>query len=117
MKPNMKAINFVNPGALENVDKDNKVAELYEMITANQGIATALPDIVDRLDSLQSLHNQALQFSKTLTQLDSVQEKLELSLAGNQKMLEETQSKFSTNLDTIRKNFDSIDQRLTKLKQ
>ena len=36
-----------------------KVAELYDMVTANQAVATALPDVVDRLDSLQALHEQA----------------------------------------------------------
>ncbi len=103
--------------AAEDAEKSNKIAELYEMVTANQGVASALPEIVDRLDSLQSLHNHALQFSKTLTQLDTVQEKLELSLAGNQKLLEETQKKFTDNLDTVKKNFDSIDQRLNKLQK
>ena len=94
-----------------------KIAELYDMVTANQAVATALPDVVDRLDSLQALHEQALQFSKTLVQLDSLQQKLESNLSTNQKTLEETKTKFSENLGTIQKNFDTIDQRLTKLKK
>jgi len=103
--------------ALEDSEKNNKVAELYDMVTANQAVASALPDVVDRLDSLQALHDQALQFSKTLVQLDSLQQKLESNLSTNQKTLEETKTKFSENLGTIQKNFDSIDQRLTKLKK
>jgi len=103
--------------ALEDSEKNNKVAELYDMVTANQAIATALPDVVDRLDSLQALHEQAMQFSKTLVQLDSLQQKLESNLSTNQKTLEETKAKFSENLGTIQKNFDTIDQRLTKLKK
>jgi dynactin-2 len=103
--------------AIEDTEKANKIAELYEMVSANQGMATALPEVVDRLDSLQALHEQALQFSKTLTQLDSVQQKLELNLSGNKKILDDTKSKFSENLETIQKNFDSLDQRLAKLKK
>jgi len=103
--------------ALEDSEKNNKVAELYDMVTANQAVASALPDVVDRLDSLQALHDQALQFSKTLVQLDSLQQKLESNLSTNQKTLEETKTKFSENLGTIQKNFDTIDQRLTKLKK
>merc|ERR1719195_672530 len=95
--------------ALEDSEKNNKVAELYDMVTANQAVASALPDVVDRLDSLQALHDQALQFSKTLVQLDSLQQKLESNLSTNQKTLEETKTKFSENLGTIQKNFDSID--------
>ena len=93
-----------------------KVAELYDMVTANQAVATALPDVVDRLDSLQALHEQALQFSKTLVQLDSLQQKLESNMSTNQKTLEETKTKFSENLGTIQKNFDTIDQRLTNVR-
>jgi len=103
--------------ALEDSEKNNKVAELYDMVTANQAVASALPDVVDRLDSLQALHDQALQFSKTLVQLDSLQQKLESNLSTNQKTLEETKTKFSENLGTIQQNFDTIDQRLTKLKK
>ena len=93
------------------------VVELYEMVTANQSVALALPEVVDRLDSLQALHEQSLQFSKTLLQLDSLQQKLQTNLSTNEKVLQETQGKFSENLETIQKNFDAIDQRLNKLKK
>ena len=103
--------------ALEDTEKNNKIAELYEMMIANQAIATALPDVVERLDSLQSLHQQAMQFSKTLVQLDSLQQKIETNLSTNQKTLEETKRQFAQNLETIQKNFDNIDQRMNKLKK
>ena len=93
------------------------VVELYEMVTANQSVALALPEVVDRLDSLQALHEQSLQFSKTLLQLDSLQQKLQTNLSTNEKVLQETQGKFSENLETIQKNFDAMDQRLNKLKK
>lgn len=103
--------------ALEDSEKNNKIAELYEMVTANQNVASALPEVVDRLDSLQSLHEQAMQFNKTLVQLDSLQQKLESSLSNNQKTLDETKSKFAENLQTIQKNFDNFDSRISKLKK
>ena len=87
------------------------------MVTANQSVASALPEVVDRLDSLQALHEQSLQFSKTLLQLDNLQQKLGNSLSNNEKLLQETQAKFSHNLETIQKNFDAMDQRLNKLKK
>ena len=87
------------------------------MVTANQSVASALPEVVDRLDSLQALHEQSLQFSKTLLQLDNLQQKLQNSLQNNEKVLEDTQAKFSHNLETIQKNFDAMDQRLNKLKK
>ena len=61
--------------------------------------------------------NQVMQFSKTLLQLDSLQQKLQTNLSTNEKVLQETQGKFSENLETIQKNFDAMDQRLNKLKK
>lgn len=87
------------------------------MMSANQGIASALPEVVDRLDSLQALHEQALQFSKTLVQLDSLQQKLESNLSNNHQVLAETKEKFADNLEMIQKNFDNIDQRMSKLQK
>merc|ERR1712020_83666 len=50
--------------ALEDAEKNNKIAELYDMVSANQPMAAALPDVVERLESLQALHDQALNFNK-----------------------------------------------------
>jgi len=103
--------------AIEESEKNNKIAELFEMVSANQAIASALPEVVDRLDSLQALHEQAMQFSKTMVQLDTLQQKLESNLSNNQKILQETKAKFADNLSTIQQNFDNMDQRLAKLKK
>ena len=115
----LQKLNTINEKktGLEDTEKNNKIAELYEMVTANQSVALALPEVVDRLDSLQALHEQSLQFSKTLLQLDNLQQKLQSNLSTNEKILQETQTKFSQNLDTIQKNFDAMDQRVNKLKK
>ena len=42
---------------------------------------------------------------------------LKSNLAGNQKALEDTKVKFTENIQTIQKNFDLMDQRLSKLKK
>ncbi|CAB4061437.1 DCTN2 [Lepeophtheirus salmonis] len=101
--------------AIENVEKMSKISELYDLVQKNQSIATSLPGIVDRLEALESLHNEALQFNKALSQLDAVQEKLVASLGNNKKLLEETQSKINNNMGTIQSNFTSVEQRLEKL--
>ena len=72
-------------------------------------------NIVFRLDALQSLHDSALQFTKAISQLDNVQQKLESNLSGNGTMLKETQTKFQENLSSIQNNFDNLDQRMNVL--
>ena len=66
--------------------------------------------------NLDGLSVSASQFSKALTQLDTVQQKLDSSLGSNQKILVETQTKFSENLSNIQKNFENIEERLSALK-
>jgi len=101
---------------IEDSEKQSKISELYDLCMKTEANAVVLPEIVDRLDSLQTLHEQASQFSKAVTQLDTVQQKLESNLANNQKILHQTQSKFADNLSNIQKNFDNIEQRLNALK-
>ena len=43
--------------------------------------------------------------------------KMELILSGNQKTLEDTKVKFAENIQTIQKNFNLMDQWLSKLKK
>nr|ACO11597.1 Dynactin subunit 2 [Caligus rogercresseyi] len=101
--------------AIENVEKMSKISELYDIVQKNQSVATSLPEIVDRLENLEELHSEALQFSQALSQLDNVQEKLVASLGNNQKLLEETKSKIDSNLSTIQTNFSTVEKRLEKL--
>lgn len=101
---------------VEDAEKQNKISELYDICSKTEANSVALPELVDRLDSLQLLHEKALGFSKAMTQLDSVQQKLDDNLASNQKLLKETQSKFSENLSNIQNNFNHIENRLSALK-
>jgi len=101
---------------VEDAEKQNKIAELYDICNKTEANSVALPELVDRLDALQLLHEKALGFSKAMTQLDSVQQKLDENLASNQKLLQDTQTKFSENLSNIQNNFNHIETRLSALK-
>lgn len=103
--------------AIEDAEKQGKIEELYDLCVKGEANSLVLSDIVDRLDALQSLHGSALQFTKAISQLDTVQQKLELNLSSNGTMLKETQMKFSENLSNIQNNFDNLEQRLTNLKK
>ena len=125
---------------LDDAEKQSKISELYDVCMKAEANAVVLPNIVDRLESLQTLHDQGMynppqcgaieehcyqmffylvvasQFSKALTQLDTVQQRLDSSLGSNQSLLAETQTKFSENLSNIQKNFENIEERLNALK-
>ena len=43
---------------LEDAEKQSKISELYDVCMKAEANAVVLPNIVDRLDSLQTLHQQ-----------------------------------------------------------
>ncbi len=46
--------------ALDDQEKQTKLNELYDLVQKCDGMAAALPEIVDRLETLQGLHQQGL---------------------------------------------------------
>lgn len=100
---------------LDDADKQSRIDELYESVQKYDGMAAALPDIVDRLETLQGLHQQALEFSTALAQVDSVQQKLTANLSSSAGMLKQTQNMFDKNAEKVAQNLKEMDERLKKL--
>lgn len=101
--------------AIEDADKQSKVSELYELVKKTEALCSALPEVVDRLVSLEGLHEQAMQFSGSLKQLDVAQTRLTSTLQSNADLLSSVQDKFSQNLEIIHKNIESLDTRVQNL--
>lgn len=100
---------------VDDIDSLNKVSELYELMMKWEHTIASLPTIVERMTSLKDLHEQALQFSQTLSYLDSVQQQLGSSLKSNEDLLKSVQFTFAQNLSSIRANCESLDSRLKVL--
>jgi len=103
--------------AQDNPEKQQKVGELYELMKKWEAYGDSLPQVVDRMVSLQDLHQQALQFSQALTFLDTAQQEVKANLGAHTDMLKQLQSSFKENLDGIKSNFSSLDQRMQALKK
>lgn len=103
--------------ALEELDKAGKVNELYELLKKTDAMGSSLTQVVERLVCLQGLHEQALQFSKVVSQLDLVQQHLSLELKNNAKELTEVQKNFAENTETIAKNLALLDKKMDALKK
>ncbi|XP_071530050.1 dynactin subunit 2 [Panulirus ornatus] len=103
--------------AIEDADKQSKVSELYELVKKTEALCSALPEVVDRLVSLEALHDQAMQFSGSLKQLDVAQTRLSAALHSNTDLLAGVQEKFSQNLEIIQNNIANIDARVQVLQK
>jgi len=72
---------------VDDSEKLNKVSELYELLKKTEMLCTELPDIVDRMVVLKELHEQAMQFSTAMSQLDATQQQINIGLKNNQDAL------------------------------
>ncbi|XP_046565724.1 dynactin subunit 2-like [Haliotis rubra] len=101
----------------EDVEKQKKVSELYELVKKWESVADSLPQVVDRMVALKDLHEQALQFSQALTHLDTSQQEINGSLKAHTDMLAQLQGTFKQNTDAIKKNCESLESRIKVLQK
>jgi len=94
-----------------------KLDTLLAVAEKSQGMYTTLPDTVHRMETLQTLHMQAADFSRSLLELETVQQQLSVQLGNNLGLLNSTKEKLAANLKHIHKNFDSLFARIDKLQQ
>ncbi|XP_066973011.1 dynactin subunit 2 isoform X2 [Macrobrachium rosenbergii] len=103
--------------AIEEADKQSKVTELYELVKKTESLCSAVPEVVDRLVSLETLHDQAIQFSGSIKQLDVAQTRLTALLQSNSDHLSSVQAKFAHNLEVIQNNITNLDNRIQTLQK
>jgi dynactin-2 len=95
--------------------KSDKISELYDLVKKWQPIVTSLPHIADRLTALQELHEQALEFSQALTQLETAQAEISSHLTLDSDVIKQVQSSFSENMATIMATCEAFGKRIDAL--
>lgn len=93
-----------------------KVNELYELVRKWDECCDALPTIVDRLYTLQDLHQQAMEFSSSLKALEAAQQELGQNLQNHDQLLGDVKQTFAQNVDTIKSNMEVLEKRMNSLK-
>eukprot|EP00118_Oscarella_pearsei_P002726 m.11391 g.11391 ORF g.11391 m.11391 type:complete len:388 (+) comp23251_c0_seq2:29-1192(+) len=105
-------------GKKEMVNKakeETKVDDLYGLVKKWDHVASSLPDLVGRLESLQELHQQAVEFSQSVTYLDAAQQKITSQLETDGHMLTEVKKTFEKNTSSIVANCEALEQRMAAL--
>lgn len=102
---------------IDDLEKQNKITELYDLLKRTEMLNVNVPVIMDRLLALKELHEQALQFSKALTQLDTVQQQITSSLKKDEKLLQTVQDVFAKNTEMFKNNMASLETRIAALKK
>ncbi|XP_033927386.1 dynactin subunit 2 isoform X4 [Melopsittacus undulatus] len=103
--------------AVQDADTQSKIHQVYETLQRWDPIATALPDLVQRLVTLKELHEQASQFGQVLLHLDTTQQEVSMALKDNGALLAEVQKTMKDNVAIVEQNFAAIDARIKQLQK
>ncbi|KAM4643965.1 dynactin subunit 2 isoform 1-T1 [Amazona ochrocephala] len=102
---------------VQDADTQSKIHHIYETLQRWDPVASALPDIVQRLVTLRDLHEQAIQFGQVLLHLDTTQQEVAGALKDNAVLLAEVQKTMKENLAIVEDNFAAIDARIKRLQK
>uniref|UniRef100_A0A182PC76 Dynactin subunit 2 n=1 Tax=Anopheles epiroticus TaxID=199890 RepID=A0A182PC76_9DIPT len=98
-------------------NREQKILELYEIAKSTEPIVQVLPDILNRMLTLESLHKYATNFSKLFAELETTQASILNGVAANKTLLTGVQEAFAQNLENVNKEVKKLEERMTKLQQ
>jgi len=101
--------------SLDAPEHKSKLEELVSITTQSNTMFSTLPDIIDRMEVLQTLHSRAADLSRSLVELEAVQQQMVVEVGNDTALLKETRDKFSQNLHNIEANFHNLDSRIEAL--
>lgn len=90
-----------------------KVKELHKLLKQIDGVSHS--EILERMEALEALHNQASNFGKSLTELETLQSTIASGVQNNKELLQGVQEVFAHNIDSLQKEIKKLDERISKL--
>nr|CAH7758282.1 unnamed protein product [Callosobruchus chinensis] len=98
-------------------EKDKMILELFDLIKKNEATLMLVPQVINRLKSLNELHSKATDFVKTLTEIEVAQAEITGNIENNKTLLQGVQESFATSLNEINSTVQSLDGRIKALKK
>lgn len=96
-------------------DRDKKISDLYDMAKKVEKMSQMVPKVVERLVALQDLHKKGCEFTKTFTELESLQTQLLAKAKGNTDLLQNVEESLKTDLAKVMANMEHLDARIKAL--
>jgi len=94
-----------------------KLDTLLAVAEKSEPLYNSLGETVQRVETLQSLHAQAAEFSRNLLELETVQGQLTAQLGNNLALLNATKEKLPANIAAAEQNFASLFARIERLQK
>ncbi|KAI5635801.1 dynamitin domain-containing protein [Phthorimaea operculella] len=106
-------VDAIKQAAKTDPELTDKVNELYKLLKQIEGVSHS--EILERMEALEALHNQASNFGKSLTELETLQSSIAGGVHNNKELLQGVQEVFAHNIDSLQKEVKKLDERITKL--
>ncbi|XP_057670347.1 dynactin subunit 2 [Diorhabda carinulata] len=116
MAQKLEAIAEKKKQVQQDEEKDKMILELFDLVKNTESVAKLLPRTIDRLKSLEQLHNKAANVTKTIAQIEVAQAEMKGHVQNNNMLLQGVQESFATNLNEINSTVISLDARIKALK-
>lgn len=115
----LNKLNDINKGkkqeGAQQVATDKKVTEIYDLIQKWDNVCASLPSIINRLEALNELHQQAAGFSTTMQNFEKTQGQIDSKLSDSSNMATQIRATMKENAVAMQKNIQALDQRIQAL--
>uniref|UniRef100_A0A0K8TMC0 Putative dynamitin n=1 Tax=Tabanus bromius TaxID=304241 RepID=A0A0K8TMC0_TABBR len=111
----MDSIAEKTSGSSQDSQRDAKVLELYDIAKKTEPVAQILPDILERMQALESLHKYATNFTSIIAELEATQKGIISGISNNKTLLQGVQEAFALNLENVNTEVAKLQERISKL--
>lgn len=104
-------------GEEHDAHREQKILELYNIAKKTEPIVQILPDMLLRMQTLESLHKYATNFGKLFAELETTQASILTGIAANKTLLAGVQEAFAQNHENINKQVKKLEERMQALQE
>ncbi|KAG7399961.1 hypothetical protein PHYBOEH_007481 [Phytophthora boehmeriae] len=102
-------------GALNSQADREQIQKIYDQLSTLDTVAASVPAVVDRLVTLRSVHDDALNVTSRLSKMEQTQTSLGELLDSDAALLANMEASLAENVKVFQSNIQQLDERMSKL--
>ncbi|TDH69315.1 hypothetical protein CCR75_005039 [Bremia lactucae] len=102
-------------GALNSQADREQIQKIYDQLSSLDAVAASVPTIVDRLVTLKTVHDEALDVTTRVDKLEQTQASIHELLSSDNVLLANMEASLAENVQIFQSNIQQLDERMAKL--
>ncbi|CAH0489785.1 unnamed protein product [Peronospora farinosa] len=102
-------------GALNSQADREHIQKIYDQLSSLDAVAASVPSVVDRLVTLKSVHDEALNLTARVGKMEQTQASLNELLDSDAALLANMEASLAENVQIFQSNIQQLDDRMAKL--